>query len=155
MLCKLYLRIVIDTVEIREVAPEAAYAVSTAIRELHPPYPWSKWKDRLTGKQSICLVAYNGNEPVGCKVGYFETDHFYSWVGGVREGWRRKGIARMLAERMEDLVLEHDVRVIRMKTMSRFKGMLLFALGDGFDIVSVEPGADHAESAKIVLEKKL
>ena len=142
-------------IEIRQVAPEMAYEVSLMVDELQPPYSWEKWKNRLRGREHICLVALEEGEPAGCKIGYFEHDHFYSWVGGVRTKWRRQGIASKLAERLEEIVREKGVDVIRMKTWNRFRGMLLFAIRDGFDIVDVEREANASTELKIVLEKKL
>ena len=142
-------------IEIKEVEPSIAYEVSTQIAELFPPYPWSKWEERLSDKDHICLVAYSDTGAVGCKVGYFETDHFYSWVGGVCEPWRRKGIASLLAARMEELARARGAVLIRMKTMNKFRAMLLFALGSGFEITNVEPGLSDSDPVKIVLEKKL
>src|SRR5262245_27281090 len=44
-------------------------------------------------------AAYAGGELVGFKAGYAAThNRYYSWLGGVREDFRRQGIARHLMD---------------------------------------------------------
>ena len=134
-----------------------AFEISMQIPEFHPAYSWDKWESRLAGKHVIALVAESDGAPVGCKIGYYEEDWFYSWIGGVLPQWRGQGVATLLAERMELLVREGGVTRMRMKTHNKFKAMLQFAIGNGFDIVDVVPveGPGRYADWRIVLEKKI
>lgn len=124
---------------------EAAYDISLHIPEFEPWYPMEKWKVRCDGKQVIALIAKVGDAVVGCKVGYFEDDQFYSWVGGVLPAYRRRGVAEKLADMQEELVRNTGVHRIRMKTRNRFREMLHFALNRGFYIADVEQKGEPGE----------
>jgi GNAT superfamily N-acetyltransferase len=91
---------------------------------------------------------------VGFKVGYQrEIDgSFYSWMGGVLPDFRRRHVARLLAEAQEKWAAGHGYRRITCKTRNRHKAMLLFALKNGFRITAVEPQPDPDEN-RIWLEK--
>lgn len=142
------------TIIVHEVTPEDAYQVSLQIPEFEPWYPWSKWNERLSGRKYISLVAMMDGSPAGFKVGYFESDHFYSWVGGVLPEYRRKGVAHQLASIQEDLVARSGCREIRMKTHNRFREMLIFALRREFLITDVEQRGELRDW-KITLRKIL
>ncbi len=117
---------------------EEAYNVSLQIPEFEPWYPLEKWQKRLSGKSVIVLIAKEKDNPIGFKVGYVVEEHFYSWVGGVLPEYRRRGIARKLAEVQEEQVRKAGVHLIRMKTRNRFGEMLRFALSRDFYIADVE-----------------
>jgi GNAT superfamily N-acetyltransferase len=100
------------------------------------------------------LIAKIGDAEVGCKVGYFEANHFYSWIGGVLPEYRKRGVAAKLADVQEDLVKQAGVHIIRMKTRNRFTEMLLFVLSRGFYIAEVEQKGSPGEW-RITLYKNL
>jgi len=75
-------------------------------------------------------------------------------LGGVLPGYRKRGIATKLANHQEELIKELRISKIRFKSQNKFKGMLIFALKNGFSIIGTVP-YDHYEGFKILLEKKL
>ncbi|MDX1477660.1 MAG: GNAT family N-acetyltransferase [Saprospiraceae bacterium] len=133
-----------------------AYDLSMAIPEFQEPYTWQKWQERLTDADTVALVAYVQDQPAGFKVGYGTPAFFYSWIGGVLPDYRGKGVARALADEMEQLIAGRYDR-LRMKTRNRYKAMLQFAIGNGFNIVEVRPATTGHPvlDLRIVLEKNI
>jgi len=131
-----------------------ALEVARQIPEFSPSYGKSEYEKRLQNKQSQILIATVDNKPVGFKAGYKEEHYFYSWMGGVIPKYRRKGIAAELAKFQEDWVKEKGLDIIRFKTQNKFKGMLLFAIKNGFSIIGTVP-YNGGEGFKIVLEKNI
>src|SRR5690606_13159766 len=78
---------------------------------------------------------------------------FYSWLGGVRPDCRKLGIASELMRKQHEDLKEMDYKIVRTKTMNKWRGMLLLNIRTGFDILETEI-APRGE-LKIVLEKKL
>jgi hypothetical protein len=70
------------------VAPghiEEAYKVAVNIPEFtRPHYGLAEYRNRI-GTESLVLVAYHNEKPVGFKAGYARgpEGHFYSWMGGI------------------------------------------------------------------------
>jgi len=133
-----------------------AFDLSMLIPEFQEPYSWKKWQRRLSSGEIVALVAHIDGTPVGFKVGYGTKNFFYSWIGGVLPAFRGKGVARALAEEMEQQI-EGKYPVLRMKTRNRYKAMLQFAIGKGFNIIEVLPAkTGHPRlDLRIVLEKKI
>jgi len=131
------------------------YPLTLQVPEFAPHYPIERFYKRLNHRTHLILQANFEGKAAGFKVGY-ELDEgiFYSWVGGVLPMYRRKGIAQALADDMETWLLQHNYHTLRMKTHNRFKNMLLFAIGNGFDIIKVEE-KDDPKFHRILLEKKL
>lgn len=110
---------------------------------------------RLQEKENIVsVIAFENQQPVGFKIGYtYNETTFYSWVGGVLPTFRRKGIAKKLAELQEDWVKKHRYKTLRTKSMNRFKPMLILNLKNGFDIKQVY--TNDSGQTKIIFEKNL
>ncbi len=90
-------------------------------------------RDRLT-----MLVASLGGTPVGFKVGYAESqDVFYSAKGGVLEAARRRGIARLLLERMADEARAMGFARFAFDTFpNKHPGMTVLGLAAGFTVTA-------------------
>lgn len=102
----------------------------------------------------ISIIAYKGEEILGFKIGYkYDETTFYSWVGGVLPNYRRKGIAKKLAEIQEKRVREKGYVKIRTKSMNCYKPMILMNVKNGFDIVEVY--TNEKEQRKIIFEKEI
>ena len=84
------------------------------------------YEDRLRHRVSLALVALWDGELAGFKVGYPSElpEQFYSWMGGVRPEFRRKGIATALTEEQERWTKEVGFRAVFFKTRNRFPGMI-------------------------------
>jgi GNAT superfamily N-acetyltransferase len=111
------------------------------------------WK--LENQRSVCLVAcFDGEQMVGFKLGYGRNRvKFYSWLGGVAEPWRRKGVAKKLMDMQHDWCREHGFQIVETQTLNQWKEMLIFNLREGFEIVGVCHSDDMG--LKVVLEKRL
>ena len=82
--------------------------------------------------------AVAGGEPVGFKVGYRESaETFYSAKGGVLSGWRRRGIARAMLERMEDEARAMGYARFAYDTFpNKHPGMTALGLAEGFRVTA-------------------
>lgn len=111
--------------------------------------------DRIHQKENVLiLVAFDGDTPIGFKVGYrYDTTTFYSWVGGVLSAYRKQGVAQQLLELQHVWAQHNGFQKIRTKSMNRFKPMLILNLKNGFDIVQVY--TNDRQQTKIIFEKNL
>ena len=111
--------------------------------------------ERIQTKEKVfSIIAYYNNNPVGFKIGYqYNTNTFYSWVGGVLPEYRKKGIANNLAKLQENWALQNGFKKLRTKSMNKFKPMLILNLKNGFDIIQVY--TNEKGQTKIVFEKEI
>ncbi|WP_226391010.1 GNAT family N-acetyltransferase [Penaeicola halotolerans] len=144
-------------IEIKTTSLAKAYQVLEQIPEFVALQPIAKFAQRLEGKTALILVAYDRDLAVGVKMGYALSDSvFYTWMGGVIPAYRGQGIAQQLADVQVAWVCDQGFETIQLKTRNRFKGMLHFALSDGFDLIGVsKEKADSIADYRILLEKKL
>lgn len=114
------------------------------------------YSEKVNGKKHLVLVALEGEQIVGCKVGYdrFKDGSFYSWLGGVILSHRKKGIAKELSIAQEEWAKQEGFDSIKFKTLNRHKAMLHFSLQNGFDIYNVKP-KDELENYRIELIKHI
>ena len=131
-----------------------AVAISNNIPEFINPPPKEEYKRRLKEVPHLILVAFDGDRPVGFKVGYERNGSFYSWMGGVLPSYRRRSIARHLAEKQEAWALAQGYKSVTFKTRNQHKNMLLFALRRGFNIVGFKEKGDVLTN-RILLQKVL
>ncbi|MCS0787914.1 GNAT family N-acetyltransferase [Cytobacillus firmus] len=104
--------------------------------------------------QLLVLTAMDGEKVIGYKMGYaIDEDRFYSWVGGVATDYRKNGIASMLMEKQHGYLKEKGYKVVRTKTMNKWRSMLILNIKHGFDVI--ETCTDENGLLKIVLEKQL
>lgn len=91
---------------------------------------------------------------IGYKMGYrLDDDTFYSWLGGVDPEYRENGIGSMLMEKQHEYLTEMGFKMVRTKTMNKWRGMLILNIKHGFDVI--ETYTDEKGLHKIVLEKRL
>ena len=143
-------------VTIKQGSIEEVVNLSMQIPEFNEPHQHDEYEKRLRGIPHLIAIAYVENNPAGFKVGYQREDDgsFYSWMGGILPGFRRQGIAQMLADYQEDWARKQGYSKVKMKTRNRLKPMLYFALGNGFNITKVD-SAETIEENRIHLEKQL
>ena len=140
---------------IHQTSIKEIYLLTQQVPEFAPHYPIEKYHERLSNRPHLILRADMGKKAVGFKIGYqIEEGIFYSWVGGVLPDFRREGVARALANEMEAWLRTHDYHTLRMKTHNQFRNMLLFAIGNDFQITGVEQRENIMEN-RILLEKRL
>lgn len=142
--------ILIRTGSIAEVV-----AISAQIPEFSNPHQAEEYEKRLKDLPSLVQIAEYEGKIAGFKVGYAKDERlFYSWMGAVLPEFRQFGVAKALAVEQEKWAREQGFTHIQFKTRNRLKAMLHFALGNGFDIVAVEP-RKSTEEYRILLEKAL
>lgn len=138
---------------IAEPPERIAEEITTLHREIFggPGHWQEKWARQEHGMIHVALA---GGRVVGYKIGYALDDQiFYSWLGGVRPDCRKLGIASELMRRQHADLRATGYKIVRTKTMNKWRGMLLLNIQTGFDIVATE--IDPRGQLKIVLEKKL
>lgn len=113
------------------------------------------FKERFTSHSKIISVlAYDNKTLVGFKIGYpYNDTTFYSWVGGILPEYRQQGIADNLAEHQESAAKSQGFKMLRTKSMNRFKPMIILNLKRGFDIVNIYTNTKG--QTKIVFEKTI
>lgn len=142
---------------VQEGTIEDVLVVYPLIPEFSSPHKADEYALRFVDSAChLILVAYDNNQPVGFKVGYQRDadGSFYSWMGGVALSYRRYGIAKQLADAMEQWCVSKGYHSIRFKTRNRHKAVLCFSLKNGFNIIGIVP-AEQIEETRIWLEKRL
>jgi GNAT superfamily N-acetyltransferase len=142
---------------IRTGSAAEASALQAQIPELLPAYPLSVYEARLAGPRSLVLIAEADGLPAAFKCGYERepgTSWWYSWMGGVLPAYRRLGLAARLADAQEAQLRAWGIGRVRFKTRNSHQAMLMFAIGRGYQILSVEPRELVAEH-RVWLEKVL
>ncbi|MEP3386899.1 MAG: GNAT family N-acetyltransferase [Reichenbachiella sp.] len=146
----------VNRVIVRKGSIEEVVRLSNEIPEFDNPHTAEVYKDRLTNKNHLIAIAEVERELAGFKVGYdkFSSSSFYTWMGGVLPKFRKKGVAKALADFQEQYAIEEGFDSVILKTRNRHKNMLHFALKSGFEIIEVEPRVESSES-RILLKKQL
>ncbi|EAY31958.1 GNAT family N-acetyltransferase [Microscilla marina] len=145
-----------NVLTIREGTVDEVVQLSKQIPEFVNPHQALEYQQRLSNVPHLILVACDATLPVGFKVGYQRASDgtFYSWMGAVLPAYRHKEVATQLAHQQESWAKQQGYTHIRFKTRNRLKGMLIFALKNGFDIIRIEHQPTREEH-RIVLEKRL
>ena len=112
--------------------------------------------NQLDRPHLVMLLAYQGHEAVGFKVGYGESSTtFYSAKGGVLEPWRGRGIARLLLVRMMDEARDLGYRQFAFDTFPNMHaGMTVLGLREGFKVTAAGYNATY-QDYRIRFEKEL
>ncbi|HEY8562124.1 MAG TPA: GNAT family N-acetyltransferase [Pyrinomonadaceae bacterium] len=136
-------------------APETVEKLEALYASVFGDEELDRFAERLAAADNpLTVLALRGDKPVGFKIGYrLAPKKFYSWIGGVTEGFRYHGIAAELMRRQHAWCTAKRFETIQTKTMNRFKSMLILNLKNGFDITEVY--RDERGEIKIVLEKNL
>lgn len=121
----------------------------------YDPAALQRFEEKLANNLGLLAqIAYDGDAPVGCKVGFKESANiFYSRVGGVIPAYRSLGIASELMRQQHEWCQARGFKTIRTKSRNKFKEMIFLNLEFGFEIVACEK-SEKGET-KIVFEKKL
>lgn len=85
----------------------------------------------------LMLVAWSNDTPVGFKIGYRrDNSTFYSAKGGVREPYRRQGVARALLYAMLDVAKARGYdRFVYDTFPNKHPGMTVMGLDEGFRVI--------------------
>ncbi|GAB5555202.1 MAG: GNAT family N-acetyltransferase [Saprospiraceae bacterium] len=142
------------SIQIRLGSIPEVVALSQAIPEFKDPHTAEVYEERISSVPHLILVAEIEGEPAGFKVGYERDRIFYSWMGAVLPAYRRLGIAQKLANQQEKWAKPQAYTTIRCKTRNHHKGMFIFALKNGFDVIEVQVKDSIGEN-RILLQKTI
>lgn len=111
--------------------------------------------EKLEDKEGLlCIFAVSNGEIIGFKLGYPHPDGvFYSWLGGVHEKSRGKGVASKLMVAQHDKLREMGFERVRTYGRNTRKAMLITNIKHGFNIISTF--VDEKGHHKIVFEKSI
>lgn len=139
---------------IEEGRLDAVELLLSRVPEFDTPPTLDSIRTRIKDVPHLVLTAHTDGLPVGFKIGYERDGRFYSWLGGVNDRFRQRGVASHLADYQEQWAKNQGYKTIWMKTRNRFPQMLLMATQRGFRITSLHP-RDEIGEHRIVLEKSL
>lgn len=128
--------------------------ISKQIPEFDGPPEAEAYQERLNGVPHLILVAQIDGVDAGFKVGYERDGYFYSWMGGILPQFRKIGLAKALAGAQENWAKLQGYTTITFKTRNHHKGMLIFAIKNGFDIIGFKEKETIATN-RILLRKTL
>ncbi|MEZ8826727.1 GNAT family N-acetyltransferase [Vibrio amylolyticus] len=121
------------TIRIEEGSLEEVKLVVDKIGEFTRKQSIESMQQKLAGRVHLVLVAFDGDQPVGFKIGYqLDNNTFYSWFGGVSPDGRKKGIAQSLLEKQEQWVREQGYQAIKVKSQNRYPSMLRLLIGNNY-----------------------
>lgn len=144
--------------EIIEGVPEVSKL--TEILELHneifnSSFPTNGFLYEVEHKKNLLFnLAYDNNQLVGFKIGYEQKQGlFYSWLGGVKNTHRKKGIALRLMSDQHAWLQSKNFQRVKTKTGNEFKEMLILNLRQGFNITGTN--INNAGQLRLILQKPL
>ncbi|MGB0371528.1 MAG: GNAT family N-acetyltransferase [Opitutales bacterium] len=123
--------------------------------EAYGNLPPEDFLERLNEKKDLLvLLAYSGDVLIGFKIGYVRYKGvFFSWLGGVVSGNRRKGVARALLRRQHEICLERGYEEIQTEASGSNQPMLILNLQEDFEIYGSRLG--RMGELKVDLRKRI
>lgn len=112
------------------------------------------FRNRLAGKTSLSLIAWDGDTIAGYAVAYLEGDAVYIWLAGTAPDYRGRGVYSQIFEHIRRWPAARASVKIRLKTANSFPSMLRWLVKDGFMFVAIEQGETPMEN-RIIAERPL
>lgn len=111
---------------------------------------------RLKGRLNpLLLVAQVEKRPAGFAIGYeHKPGTYYCWLIGVRQAYRRAGIATQLMEAMAAWAGDNGYHTVRFECFNHHRPMLRLAVRQGYDITGIRYDKD-TESNLVIMELTL
>ena len=138
-------------IEIRELQEKHIPAVFRFSEEIfgvsqEEKYSEEMWVAHLK-ERGLLLGAFDGDKIVGFKFGYQrEPGTLHSWLGGVGETHRKRGIAQMLLDRQERWARQNGFEFITVNTIrDKFPAMYGLLIKNGY-VVYMKSGDDENKS---------
>jgi GNAT superfamily N-acetyltransferase len=108
---------------------------------------------RLTHMPDASVNVASDAQVIGFKMGYANaTDRYHSWLGGVHEGWRRKGVALQLMQRQHDWLRSRGYVSVETAAVPENVAMLSLNMRVGFRVIGSYCRGDHL---RVTLAKDL
>ena len=135
---------------------DKAFQVAGQIPEFENLYSRSVFEERVADKNSLILLAYYKDKPIGFKIGYetHSKQFFYSWMGGVISKYRKSGIAQSLIDYQENWARKNKYIRILVKTRNKHLAMIALLEKNDYYRLGTEP-FEHNRNTRIIYEKKL
>ncbi len=116
-----------------------------------------KFFTQFKGKKKVlCLIAYDGADPVAMKLGYELSDSkFYSWLVAVKPAFRELGLASELMRQQYAWCREQGFNSIETRAVNSFAKMIRLNLANGFKITGTLADSEALEELKVIFEKTL
>jgi len=112
---------------------DEALQVLRGVGELGQGRTHATHMQHLAGRRHLVLVAEQGGELVGFKVGYaLDRRRFYGWVGGIHPAHRRQGIAQALLETQQRWAAAQGYDSIEVKTSQDFPQIVALLERNGY-----------------------
>ncbi|MFD2179170.1 GNAT family N-acetyltransferase [Veronia pacifica] len=141
--------------DIRQGTLAESLEVLAKVKEFEQTETLDSMRRRIGDKPCLILVADNGDELVGVKIGYqLDDDCFYSWLGGVTSKGRRKGTAKALLLEQEAWVKQRGYQTIRVKSRNCFPAMVCLLLNNSYQIEHLEK-KESVDQYRIHFVKKI
>jgi len=100
------------------------------------------------------FMAIDELQMAGFKAGYAKSKtEYFSWMGGVKESFRKQGIAKELMRRQHQWIAANGFQTVETKAKNDSKDMLILDLKFGFDVVGSY--TDELGEAKLILKKEI
>ena len=113
---------------------EDAFQVYQSIPEFQGRLCIEEFQQRV-GNTYLALIYETGGADVAFKLGYpLGTRVFYSWLGGVLQGYRGQGIAEKLLKFQEVQVIKSGCTRLEVKSKNRFPAMMCLLLKNDYMI---------------------
>ncbi len=123
---------------IEDATPERIAALCAEVQELSATTA-EVIASRVGLRRALMQVAVIDGEDAGFKVGYADTpERFYSWIGGVRPAFRRRGVALRLLESQHAWCAAEGFETIEVKTYNRYRAMLMMLMRAGYEVFAVQ-----------------
>jgi len=117
--------------------------------------PQPDFAQRIAEKlRPMALIARVDGQAVGFKLGYEKNrEEFFSWLGGVIETHRRKGIARELLRRQHEWCRDRGYQAVVTESANEYRTMIILNLSEGFEIVGTRNNPERG--LRVLMRKRL
>jgi GNAT superfamily N-acetyltransferase len=121
--------------------------------EIFDDFNFKKFKNKFEyHSHFLILLAHDDQKLVGFKIGFaIDANCFYSWVGGVLENYRGKGIATHLMKHQHEWARSRKYQIIETKTQNNFPEMIALNLKHGFEVVGTVK--ESSKALKMIMQK--
>lgn len=134
-------------------APPFIDELSTLASDIFGAFDRDELIWRITHMPDPSVHLARDSELVGFKLGYASARRrYHSWLGGVRAGWRRQGIAQALMAQQHDWLRARGYASVETAMMPDNVAMLALNMQVGFRIIGSRSQGEHT---RVILAKSL
>lgn len=143
-------------VTVKKVPVADATQISNNIPEFGEKYTDDFYEKRISGKDSLVIGGFVGDQLAGSIVGYdrYNDGSFYCWMAGVDPKFRGKGVLKGMMDYLEKWAKKHGFNSIKVRTRNNKREMLSYLVKYGYDFIDIERKSKIGDF-RILLEKIL